>query len=64
MFWWVCLQAITGIITIVVLVDAGLSKNEPYLVKIAFIGAFCATWIVGKALDLLIYFQRRFGDKP
>jgi hypothetical protein len=63
MFWWMCLQAITGIITIVALVDAGMSKEEPYLVKIGFIGAFCATWIVGKVLDLLIYFQRRFDDK-
>jgi hypothetical protein len=62
MVWWFGLQAIVGISTIVLLVDAGLSKDEPYLVKLAFISAFCATWIVGKALDLMIYVQNRFGS--
>ena len=63
MFWWVSLQLAAGIATIVFLVDAGLSKDEPYLVKLAFIGAFVATWLVVKALDLLVWFQGR-GDRP
>ncbi len=62
MVWWFGLQATVGVTTIVFLVDAGLSKDEPYLVKLAFIGAFCATWIVVKALDLVIYIQNRFGS--
>lgn len=62
MVWWFGLQAMAGIATIVLLVDAGLSKDEPYLIKLAFISAFCATWIVGKALDLVIYIQNRFGS--
>ncbi len=61
MFWWFSLQAIAGIATIVFLVDAGLSKDEPYLIKLAFIGAFCSTWIVAKILDFVIYIQNRFG---
>lgn len=52
MFWWYILQAIAGVATIIVLVDAGLSKDEPYLVKLAFVGAFVATWLLSKVLDL------------
>ena len=53
MFWWFLLQLVAGIATIVWLVDAGLTKDDPYLVKLAFVGAFVATWLVVKALDLL-----------
>lgn len=60
MFWWF-LQAVAGVATIVFLVDAGLSKDEPYLVKLAFVGAFAATWLVSKALDLAVWFQERNG---
>jgi hypothetical protein len=56
-WWWYLLQAVAGIATIVFLVDAGLSKDEPYLVKLAFVGAFVATWIVAKVLDLVVRFQ-------
>lgn len=63
MVWWFGLQAIVGISTIVLLVDAGLSKDEPYLIKLAFISAFCAIWIVGKAFDFVIYVQNRFRNQ-
>ena len=59
MFGWFIFQTITGTATIVFLVDSGLSKDEPYLVKLGFIGAFCATWLISKALDLFIFFQER-----
>lgn len=61
MFWWLLLQAIAGIATIVFLIDSGLSKDEPYLMKLGFAGAFCATWLVVKGLDLILYVQNRFG---
>lgn len=41
------------------LIDSGLSKDEPYLVKLGFIGAFCATWLISKALDLFIFVHDR-----
>ena len=59
MFGWYILQATAGVITIVLLIDSGLSKDEPYLVKLGFAGAFCATWLISKALDLIIYVQER-----
>lgn len=52
MVWWYLLQAVAGVATIVVLVDAGLTKDDPYLVKLGFVGAFVATWAFAKALDL------------
>ena len=61
MFGWYILQATAGVITIVLLIDSGLSKDEPYLVKLGFAGAFCATWLISKALDLIIYVQERMG---
>ena len=51
MVWWVLLQAIAGVATIVWLVDAGLTKDDPYLVKLGFVGAFIATWLVSKVFD-------------
>ena len=63
MFWWLLFQAVVGVAAIVVLIDAGLSKDEPYLVKLAFIVAFVATWFVLKALDLFVWFQDRHGRK-
>lgn len=52
MIWWVLLQAVAGVATIVWLVDSGLSKDDPGLVKLAFVGAFVATWLVSKVFDL------------
>ena len=52
MIWWYLFQAVVGVATIVILVDAGLTKDDPYLVKLAFIGAFVATWLVAKFFDL------------
>lgn len=52
MYWWYLLQAVAGVATIVFLVDAGISKDEPYLVKLAFVGAFVITWLLSKVLDL------------
>lgn len=59
MFGWFVVQAVVGTATIVFLIDAGLSKDEPYLVKLGFIGAFCATWFISKILDLFLYLQDR-----
>lgn len=52
MYWWYLLQAVAGVATIIFLVDAGMSKDEPYLVKLAFVGAFIVTWLLSKLLDL------------
>ena len=57
MFGWFIFQAITGTATIVFLIDSGLSKDQPYPVKLGFIGAFCATWLISKAPDRFIFVQ-------
>lgn len=54
---WLLIQAIAGVGTIVVLIDAGLSKDEPYLVKLGFFGAYVATWLFLKILDCIVWFQ-------
>lgn len=60
MWWWVALQAVAGVAAIVWLVDAGMDKDSPLLVKLGFVGAFVATWLVSKVLDFFARFQ---GDE-
>lgn len=59
MFWWL-LQIVAGVAAIVWLVDAGIDKDSPILMKLGFVAAFVATWLLSKALDLFARFQ---GDE-
>lgn len=60
--WWFILQAVAGVAAIVWLIDAGMDKDNPILMKLAFAAAFLATWGLSKALDLVVWFQER-GDR-
>lgn len=57
--WWFILQAVAGVSAIVWLIDAGMDKDNPILMQLAFAAAFLATWGLSKALYLVVWFQDR-----